>query len=95
MIGKGQHTVPRNRTATVRAAHAPCIARTEPRGLYAESSKCSDTPVSHCVEHPIEFVADWWPLLLSIAILAPISHLSEPERCRSHGDLVTIPEILS
>jgi hypothetical protein len=38
---------------------------------------------------------DWWPLLLSIAILAPVFDLAEPERCRSHGDLGAIREILA
>jgi hypothetical protein len=46
------------------------------------------------LEHAIEFLADWWPLLLSIAMFVPISDPPEPERCRSHGDLGTIREIL-
>ena len=40
-----QHAVPRNRTATVRAAHAACIARTGvmPRGLYTGAAS-AQTP---------------------------------------------------
>ena len=49
---------------------------------------------ARCVEHEVEFAADYRPLLLSIAILALISDLAELERCPSHGDLGTISEIL-
>jgi len=76
----------------VRAPHATCIACSG--SCPVAQQQVPRHLVSPCVEYAVEFLPDWWPLLLSIAILALISDLAEPKRCRSHGNLDTIREIL-
>src|SRR6266849_3141834 len=72
-----------------------CPYRVMPRGFYTESSKCSDISSRIASNTQSNSWQTGGHCCFSIAILAPISDLSEPERCRSHGDLGTIHEILS
>ena len=95
IIGKRQHIVLRNRTATVRALMQLAL----PLPGHASRLYTEQQVLRHLISNASNTRSNFWQTgghcYFSIAILAPISDLSDPERGRSHGDLGTMHEILS